>query len=118
MKSLKEFEVKVIRLLLQGILLSEQIDEILQNNKFVDYEYTGSGYFLSITHQSLTEKRIVCSRPIVVGKTQDGIVSGFVLFIENKVLTIECHSWGEINIPEDFRKRNIEISIGDFEQNN
>lgn len=111
---LKEYEIKVIRILLADVFLPEQIDEVLQNSEFVGYEYTGSGYFLSIKHFSLPINRIVCARPTVIGKTEDGIVCGFVIFIENRKLIIECHSWGEINLPEDFRDKNVEILVTDF----
>ncbi len=108
---LKEYEIKVIRLFLRDILSPEQIEEVSQNCKFGDFEYTGSGYFLSVKHPILSKERIVCSRPILVGKTEDGIVCGFVLYIEKGQLTIECHSWGEINVPGDFRERDVQITI-------
>ncbi len=60
----------------------------------IGYEYTGSGYFLAISHPNLPDKRIVCDEPIVMGEA-DNITCGFIIFIENRELVIECHSWGK-----------------------
>lgn len=120
MEFLKEYEVNVVKLLTSSSIPSEKIDSILQSSKFIGYEYTGSGYFLSMRHSAFPKERIVCSRPILLGKTSDGIICGFVIFIENNQLTLECHSWGEINVPEDFRERGVQITIEDIKvkQNN
>jgi hypothetical protein len=36
--------------------------------------------------------------------------SGFVVFLENGELTLECHSWGDVQIPESYREESVEIS--------
>jgi hypothetical protein len=52
---------------------------------------------------------MMCDRPLVMGKA-DGIVCGFVIFIEDGRLTIECHSWGELEVPEDYRDRDVQVA--------
>jgi hypothetical protein len=105
----KEYETKVLRLLASGVLLPRQLDVLVREGEFAGYEYTGSGYFLSIRHPSLPRERVVCHEPIVTG-CADGISCGFVIFIENGELTIECHSWGDADIPEGFRDRDVQVA--------
>jgi len=111
MEILKSYEKKVLNLLLSEILSSVQLKELMRNAKLISYKYTGCGYFLTIAHPDLPKERIVCSKPTLIGEV-DGIKSGFVIFIENNELTIECHDWGhEITVPEDFRDKNVQIKI-------
>ena len=53
---------------------------------------------------------MVCSKPTLMGEAE-GIECGFVVFIGNRELTIECHSWGELNVPDDFRNKNVQVRI-------
>ncbi len=104
----KGYEKKVLTLLASRILSPNHLNDIERDAELVDYEYTGSGYFLEVRHSSLPQERIVCDKPIVIGET-DGITCGFIIFIEKGKLTIECHSWGEINVPENFRDKNVQV---------
>lgn len=108
MEILKDYEKKVLCLLVSNVLSSDKLDSVFCESELIGYEYTGSGYFLEIQHSHLPKERIVCSRLIVVGET-DGITCGFMVFIENNQITIECHSWGEINVTEDFRNRDVQV---------
>ena len=110
MEVLKNYERKVLSLLVSNVLPLEQLNEVIQNAEFISYEYTGSGYYLEIHHSYLPKDRIVCSEPALMGEA-DGIVCGFVVFIENSELTIECHSWGEINVPEEYRNRDVQVRL-------
>ncbi len=114
---LKNYEKKVIEILVSNKLSPKVLANVIQNIEFVGYEYTGSGYFLKIRHSDLPKNRIVCDKPILIGKAEH-IQCGFIIFLENKELTIECHSWGEIEVPEDFREKNVEIQEIDESQNN
>lgn len=106
----KDFEIKVLKILVSDELVSNNLKEVIENAEFVGYEYTGAGYFLTVQHPILPQERIVCHEPVVIGE-HENIQSGFVIFLENKELTLECHSWGELEIPEDYRDRDIEIQI-------
>lgn len=107
---LKQFEIQVVRFLASSVLAQELIETVINEAEFVSYEYSGSGYFLTIQHSALSADRTVCSKPTVMG--QIGEVScGFVLFIENHELTLECHSWGLVNIPDGFREEQVHITI-------
>jgi hypothetical protein len=108
----KDFEIKVLQILITNKLSTQKLNEIIQTAEFVSYEYTGSGYFLTVRHSNLLVERQVFSDPIVIGEVNK-ISCGFVVFLENKEMTLECHSWGEIDVPEDFRNKKVEIKITD-----
>lgn len=106
---LKDYEKRVISLLTSQILSSDQLDNVLRGGLSVGFEdFEGSGYFLHIRHLILPKERIVCSEPIVIGETEN-ITCGFVIFIENGELSLECHDWGEADICENFRDKDIQI---------
>jgi len=108
MEILKDYEKKVLGLLVSDVLSAEQLNSIVRDSELVGYEYTGSGYFLKIRHWLLPKERIVCSEPTVIGEANN-IICGFVVFIENSELVIECHSWGELEVTEDFRNKDVQV---------
>ncbi len=110
MNTFKEYEKKVLYLLASGVLSPEQIESLTSEGEFISYEYTGSGYFFSLKHPCLPKARVVCSEPLVMGYA-DGVDCGFVVFIENGELTIECHTWGSIDFPEGFRNKDVQIKV-------
>jgi len=87
----------------------KQIDSLLDSAKVVSCEHTDAGYFLTVRHPALPDERVVCGRPLVIGRA-DGIECGFVVFLEGGTLTLECHSWGDSSVPEYFRERQVEIT--------
>ena len=91
------------------MLSPPQLEAVIREGDLVGYDYTGSGYFLTIRHPSLPAERVVCHTPKLTG-CADGITSGFVIFIEDGELTIECHSWGDVDVPEWFRGRDVQIA--------
>jgi hypothetical protein len=108
MSVLREYEKTVVHLVASSILPQQQLDAVIQEGELVEYDYTGCGYFLTIKHPALPTVRIVCDTPKLTGSA-DGIISGFVIFIERGQLTIECHSWGDVDIPEWFRDRDVQV---------
>ncbi len=98
-----DYEKKVISLLASEVLSSDQLDNVLRDGEIVGYQDdNGSGYFIHIRHACLPKERIVCHKPTVIGEIYN-IACGFVIFIQDDELTIDCHSWGEDDIPEGFR---------------
>lgn len=104
----KDYEEKVLDILVSKTLSFKKLNEIIRNSEFVGYEFTGSGYYLTVRHQNLPKERIVCSKPALIGEAEN-IECGFVVFLENNELTIECHSWGELEVPENFREKNVQL---------
>jgi hypothetical protein len=108
MGEFRDFETHVLRLLVTQKLGAETVEAIERNAELVSYEYSGVGYFLTVKHPSLPSERIVCDKPNVVGRSGN-IESGFVVFIENGELMLECHTWGEIDVPENFREQHVVV---------
>ena len=107
---LKTFESEVLRKMLESEYDSKEIESLITSSILIEYHYTGAGYFLTISNEILPVERKVISKPILIGKTED-IEIGFILYLENSTLTIECHGWGEKNPPEDIRNKSIELKI-------
>ena len=112
MRALRTFEIEVIRLLGESSLDKNQL-EALAFADSAEYEYTGTGYFLTLRLPGLPTDRQTLHDPVVMGKA-DGIECGFVVFLEQRELMLECHSWGLVDVPNDFRDRNFVLSTPDI----
>ncbi len=109
MSVFKRFELEALEALEIGGFSIEEIDLLNSRAKLIGYEYTGSGYYLTVNDDLLPLQKSTWAKR-VVGKSGD-IVCGFVAFLENKELTLECHSWGPEDVPVDFRDREVVIRI-------
>lgn len=109
MSMFKEYEIQVLHLLAARVLSPGQLGSLVREGECVGYDYTSCGYFLSARHACLPEERVVCHEPMVTGSAE-GITCGFVIFIENGALTIECHSWGDVDVPAWFRDRDVQVA--------
>ncbi len=108
MTNLKPHEQKVLDILVSGTIPDDVLRDIKVNPRIVAYDVTGNGYFLTIEHPSLPMDRIVCDKPMLIGEC-DGVETGFVVFIQNGGLTIECHGWGDKDVPKNYRDSRIRI---------
>jgi hypothetical protein len=108
MVEVKDFEKEAIRLLTAGIVPTTVIEGVLTEAQSIQYEYTGCGYFLTLFHPSLPRERIVCHKPLVLGRSR-GIDSGFVVFLQDHHLTLECHSY-EKDVPESYREQDVRVT--------
>ena len=108
MSAFADFERKVVTTLVTPHMDSDHVTALLDSASVVSYEHTGVGYFLTVGHPSLPSERIVCHEPLVTGTSGD-VHCGFVVFLENGQLTLECHSWEGISVPEDFREQQVVI---------
>ena len=109
MSEFREFESQVLRMLVAPELGGSAVEAILREAKLVSYNYSGAGYFLTVKHECLPSNRMVCSKPQVVGRSGN-VQTGFIAFIENGELMLECHTWGEINVPENFRDQHVLVA--------
>lgn len=105
---LKSYERGVLYTLASDVLSPRQLSAVADEAELVGYEYTGRGYFLTVRHACLPRERTVCNSPVLSGSA-GGVDCGFVIFIEDGELTIECHPWGE-DVPEDFREREVKLA--------
>ena len=108
MKPFRDFEREVVKILLASHVPIDEVEALLDSATWLSYDYTGSGYYLTVRHPSLPSARVVCDMPLITG-TSGTIVCGFVVFLENGELTLECHTWGSEDVPEDFRERQVEV---------
>ena len=88
---------------------NEEIHSIL-NSSITGYHFTGTGYFLELTNEILPIERRTISEPTIFGRAHCFEV-GFLIFIDDSKLTLECHSWGGANPPETIREKSIVIEI-------
>jgi hypothetical protein len=108
-----EYERTVIRSLLADRFETAYANELLTAAQLVSYDHTGIGYFLTVEHEHLPMQRIVCDVPVLTGSYEGmdcGFV-GFVAFIENGNLTLECYAWSGDAIPIDIRERDLRIEL-------
>ena len=106
---LKKYEEQVLEILTKDVLRQGLIESIKTEGTISSYETTGHGYFLTIIHKELPDNRIVCSQPLLIGESE-GIQTGFVIFIQNHELTLECHGWSDVEIPRTYREQDVKIT--------
>jgi hypothetical protein len=105
----RDFEVEALRLLLEDAVTPAQMQLIEAFSGTPKFRYTGSGYFLTISDPALPAARSTQSVPAVVG-ISGPVQCGFVAFLGNHELTLECHTWGPVNVPANFREQLVRIS--------
>lgn len=76
----------------------------------ISCKFTGAGYYLEIRHRELPSGRVVCDKPLVRGIYQEQEV-GFVVFIEDNTICLECYGYGHHGIPEGIRNGTVQISV-------
>lgn len=104
---MKPFEREAVRLLAEGRISAEVLARVVRAP--VTYEPTGIGYFLTGRDDGLPAERIVLDEPVVLGRA-GAVEVGFVVFVEDHALHLECHGWGEA-VPADLREREVVISV-------
>jgi hypothetical protein len=105
---LKDFEKKAIALLTFGLFTYADVVAISNEAELVSLEHTGVGYFLTIKHPRFSQERHVYSKPLIIGEIPGEIV-GFLVFIENGQLMLECHGWGADSVPKDIREMDVQV---------
>ena len=86
---LTPYECTVLDMMLEGCLSKSQIAS-LKATHISGFGYTGAGNFIKLQHDSLFFACRTIAEPVINGYG-DNYMVGFVLFIEDKQLTIECH---------------------------
>lgn len=104
------FEIEVLKLMAPFTLPPATFEIVTREASLLGYEYTGSGYFLAVAHPQLPERMSTVGEPTVMGHA-DGIECGFVLFFGGREMMIECHTWGAIDVPEDFRTKDVLVEV-------
>ena len=108
MSALRDFEIEAIDLMCRDTLTPDQIQFLVRLESAESYEYTGCGYFLTVAHPALPNLTCTLSSPPVQGLSGE-ISAGFVVFLSPYKLTLECHTWGAVDVPENFRELDVKI---------
>src|SRR5205085_2788591 len=106
---LKEHEKKAIGTLIGDALPESLLNELLSSS-LVEIEDTRVGYFLIISHQRLPKIRSVYSQPLIT-TSFDQIDAGYLVFIEDHRLTLECHSLEDRRMNNQYRNQELVLKI-------
>jgi hypothetical protein len=110
MKLFREFEKQVLRLLVTPQLGADAVEAIERDAELVNFDHSGVGYFLTVSHPRITTGRVVCNKPMITGRFHSTLC-GFIVFIENGELTLECYAFGDDTVPKDIRDLEIVVSV-------
>jgi len=107
---LKPFEASAIRILTKEVLAPELCEKIIAEAELMNLEHTGVGYYLTLRHNALPLFGGACDAPCVMGSS-GGLDTGFIVFLGDRKLILECHTWGDVDeLPVDYREREVELS--------
>ena len=106
---IEEYEKNIINILCSNIMPQKILDDILNKPEKIQYKYTGVGYYLDLCDNRLPKNRIICGEQKIYGFFEK-IEVGSIIFIENKVLCLECFTYGYENILSKIRTKKPSIS--------
>jgi hypothetical protein len=109
MSHFRPFEVEALHHLVDPVLGPETTDTIVRDAQLVGFEYSGCGYFLTVKHALVPKNRVVCSATMVVASAGD-VDGGYIAFLENGELMLECYTVGAVDVPEGFRDLRVDIT--------
>ena len=104
----RHFDIEAIRRLASHAVPADTLDAAAALDEVDRFNYTGCGYFLTVGQKNLPVERCTLSVPAVVCIAGD-VLAGFVAFLGDHELTLECHTWGEVDVPPDFRERQVNV---------
>jgi len=103
---IENYEREAINILCSGVLNNSILHGALNHPESIDVDFTGEGYYLTIKHKELPAERIVCDKPMLVGIFQEQEV-GFIVFVENNSLCLECYNLSTKGVPESIRNGTV-----------
>jgi hypothetical protein len=103
----RPFEEDIIRLLAAPVLGQQIVDSVLSVGEFVEYDYSGVGYFVTVRHPDLPQRRVVLDQPSLSG-SWNGVEGHYLAFVENCELMLECWSTEPV-FPEQFRNQDVHV---------
>ena len=112
MPALRKFEAKAVRLLATNVLTEEQLSLLEALPAESAYEDTSVGYFVTLSHPLLPIVERTLHTPMVIGRSGN-TECGFIAYLGDAELVLECHTWGENELPKNFRELDVEITAMD-----
>lgn len=104
------FEIEVFTKMLEAKFPVGVAEQIVAEAVISDYEFTGSGYLLQITHDDINLENELIYSPVMKGR-YDTICIGFHLFTEGNTVTMDCYSWDLSILPKNLRELPIELTV-------
>jgi len=108
MSTFKSFERNALHKLGGDTLTRTLVERLDAEGELVSLDFTGVGYFLTLRHRELPVERTVLDAPAIKGKAGE-LLTGFIAFVENNELTLECFSYGGEAVPENYRELDVTI---------
>jgi hypothetical protein len=105
----EKYEKDVISSLCSDVISNAILYEVMNKPEKIECKFTGAGYYLDLHHRDLPVDRIVCDKPHVIGIFQE-IEVGFIVFLENGVLCLECYNYGNQGVPPGIRDGTVQTS--------
>ena len=107
--NLKPHELSVVNILCSNVLSKRQIESLRSEVRKVEFEPTGVGYHLVVRNKELPLENTVCNTPFVSGSFGK-IIVGYIVFLGDGLLHIDCHQMCEQDIPNNFRELDVQIN--------
>ena len=104
----EKFERDALTLLVADRIPNSVLFDVINKPETIECKFTGAGYYLDLKHQSLAGPRRVFSDVNVEGAFE-GRTVGFVAFVDEKILTLECFAYGDDGIPDYIRHSRVNV---------
>lgn len=104
----QDYEIAALEFLTETVLSRSLRSRLNSEARLIRCDYSGSGYLLTVRHDDLPLERTVCDHPFVTG-TVNGLHTGFVVFLQDHELTLDCHTYGEA-LPDGFRDMDVSVA--------
>jgi len=102
------FEEAILSQELKAMYSPDQISDILKNAEIFDYHFSGAGYFLEMRHPLFPTERDVIESEITANA--DGWELGFLIFLQDKELCLECYLNGDSDgFPDTIRTEQVKL---------
>ena len=92
------------------VLALPALQSVLISPESISCKFTGVGYYLELGHKELPADRVICDSPSVTGLYQEQEV-GFIVFIEDSILCLECYSYGNDGVNSSIRNGSVAITM-------
>ena len=107
-----EHEKQAIRMLIGERLPKNVLEDVLGSDRCV-LDYDGHGYCVTAEDDRLPVERDVFDGPandFLIGSSPSRLECGYVVFVMNRQLTLDCHPWGD-PLPPEFRESKVDIRL-------
>lgn len=109
------FEIEVFTKMLDAKFPAGNAAKIISEAIISEYEFTGAGYLLELTHHDIALENELIYSPVIKGK-YGALLVGFHLFTEGNTITMDCYSWNLSALPKNIRELPIELTIEEAQE--